>query len=549
MWRGELVNRRKDGSLYFEDMTITPIRGGGGEPTSFIAVKQDITERKRAETELRESEERYRTLVDNLEDVVFGIDAAGKVTFVNAAIGTFGYRPEDVLGRGADDLLHEDDRALFHGMWAAPDGTPARELRIVDAQGKVRPVRMRLRPYRLGSRAAGASAVAVDLTARRETEEQLRASQKMEAVGRLAGGVAHDFNNLLSVILSYSGLAVEELHEEDPLRADLLEVVEAGRRAEALTRQLLAFSRKQLLAPEALDLNDLVRKVSRMLERLIGEDVELVVDGAADIPRTRVDRGQMEQVLLNLAVNARDAMPEGGRLGITTRAVVLDGARAEALELSPGKYVELAVSDTGQGMAERVRTQVFEPFFTTKGPGKGTGLGLSMVFGIVRQSGGAISVESEEGKGSTFRIHLPEHAGPAAPALARETSRGPERGNECVLVVEDEPALGAVVKRVLTSAGYEVLLASGAVEALGLAEKEGHRIRLILTDVIMPVMSGRELATRLVPLCPGARVVFMSVYTDEAIERFGVLDAEFLRKPFDLRILTERVRSVLDAAR
>ncbi len=544
VWHGELVNRRKDGGLYTEDMTITPVRDGAGQVTHLVAIKQDVTRRGEAERALRASEGRYRTLVDNLEDVVFTLDAALQLTFVNRAVESFGFTPDELLGQPVLERLFPTDHVVALALIADGAERPPRELRAVDASGRARPVRVVLRPTREAGAFVGVTGVIVDLTARREIEEQLRAAQKMEAVGRLAGGVAHDFNNLLSVIMSYTDLAIADLHQEDPLSADLKEVQAAARRAEGLTRQLLAFSRKQVLSPEPCDLYELVTGIARMLQRLIGEDVKLVIERDHPSAQTLIDRGQVEQVIMNLVVNARDAMPDGGRVTIATRAVELDAPTAHALELSPGTYLELSVADTGVGMDEAVRARVFEPFFTTKGVGKGTGLGLSMVYGIVRQSGGAITVDSAPGRGARFRIYLPTHAAASADELLRPAARAP-RGHGAVLVIEDEAALRNVIRRVLTGAGYEVALAADADEARAQASQLGGRLRLILSDVILPGPNGPTLVDELRQGNPDLAVIFMSGYTDDALARLGVLEREFLRKPFDLKVLTARVGDAL----
>jgi PAS domain S-box-containing protein len=543
VWRGELVNRRKDGSLYDEEMTITPIRDERGQATHFVAIKQDVTDRKRAEARLRQSQERYRTLVDNLDDVVFSIDPEGAVTFVSRAVSSYGYRPEELVGRSALDLVHPEDRDHVREVVS---GEPI-EVRLLDAEGRSRFARLSLRVL---SSADGAeiTGVAIDLTARRETEEQLRAAQKMEAVGRLAGGIAHDFNNLMSVILSYTELVLGDVPEHSPMLRDLEEVESAARRAARLTRQLLAFSRRQEFALEAVDLGTLVGGMQHMLGRLIGEDVDLTFShapGDAPLP-VLVDPGQIEQVVMNLVVNARDALPDGGSVTVRTGELELGGARAQKLGLSPGRYACLTVDDSGCGMDEPTRARIFEPFFTTKGVGKGTGLGLSMVYGIVRQSHGAIEVDSQPKLGTTFRILLP------LTSLAAVEARGsvpppPKQPNKrTILVVEDEPALREVIRRGLSELGYEPLVAPGPSEALRICEHEGERIDLVLTDVVMPGMNGRDLAERIGPLCRKARVLFMSGYTDETIERHGVLGRSFLRKPFDKRTLARRLEDALE---
>jgi len=381
----------------------------------------------------------------------------------------------------------------------------------------------------------------------RQSEEQLRQSQKLEAIGRLAGGVAHDFNNLLTVILSHCDLLRPNV-PGGPLRHGLEEIHAAGERAASLTRQLLAFSRQQVLEPQSLDLNDVLMAAMSMLERLLGEDVELRLLLAPSVGTLRADRGQLDQVILNLVVNARDAMPQGGRLTLETANVVLDGTAAEHhFDVTPGSYVMLAVSDTGHGMDEATRARAFEPFFTTKERGKGTGLGLSTVFGIVKQSGGNLYVYSEPGVGTTFKVYFP--CAPDGAAASRVSSRsGGARGNETILLVEDEENVREVANRILQQAGFHVLKASSPDEAIVLCEQNTERVDLVLTDVIMPRMSGRLLAERLRTLRPGIRVLFMSGYTDDVILQNGVLElgTHFIQKPITPDSLTRKVRDVLD---
>ncbi|MBU1244796.1 response regulator [Myxococcota bacterium] len=381
-------------------------------------------------------------------------------------------------------------------------------------------------------------------------EEQLRASQKMEAIGSLAGGVAHDFNNLLSVILSYTGLAMDSLLEGDPLKDDLLEVQKAGERAAGLTRQLLAFSRKQVLQPSVLDVNEITSGLEKMLRRILGEDVELVQVLEPELGRVMADQGQLEQVLMNLVVNARDAMPAGGRLTIETSNIEVDGEYASRhMGLKTGPYVQIAVSDSGCGMDEAVRARIFEPFFTTKEKGKGTGLGLAMVYGIVQQSGGAIGVSSKPGHGTTFRIYLPRDvSGDAAPDLVPASPTRKTTGTETILVVEDEDALRKVIHRALSGGGYNVMTAAEGEEALRICARHAGEIHLLLTDVVMPKMSGRELAHALTADRPTTRVLYMSGYTGNTILHHGDFDAEtqFLAKPFTMAGLMSKIRAVLD---
>jgi signal transduction histidine kinase/ActR/RegA family two-component response regulator len=395
----------------------------------------------------------------------------------------------------------------------------------------------------IGRLRQGFNAVVAD---RKRAEEELRQSQKMEAVGRLAGGVAHDFNNLLTVIKGNTELALD-LAQEEAQREELEEVQRAAERASALTRQLLAFSRKQILQPRLLSLNEVVVELGRLLRRTVGEDVALRIDLEPSLGKVRADRGQVEQVLLNLVVNARDAMPQGGELRIGTRDVGAEEVRWHA-EAERIPYVMLEVRDTGMGMEPGVLERIFEPFFTTKEQGKGTGLGLSTVYGIVTQSGGYVRVESAVGAGSRFAVYLPrvEEVAEVKEPEARVAGTG---GSETVLLTEDEDAVRLLAKRVLTRSGYRVLAARGGAEALELAEQHEGEIHLLLTDVVMPGMSGRELAQRLLPLRPGIRLLFTSGYTEDAIVRHGVSGQEtaFLPKPFAPASLAQKVREVLDS--
>jgi PAS domain S-box-containing protein len=389
-----------------------------------------------------------------------------------------------------------------------------------------------------------------DVTERKQMEEQLLVAQKMEAVGRLAGGVAHDFNNLLTVINAYTGLVIEKLRESDPIRVDLSEVLNAGQRAAKLTGQLLAFSRRQVLRPEVLDINKTLRDIEDMLRRLIGEDIELSLQLAKRLGHVEVDRGGIEQIVMNLAVNARDAMPKGGRLVIMTANEKLDSQRIvqDMPALSPGRYVHLSVCDTGCGMDEETRARVFEPFFTTKQKDKGTGLGMSTVYGIVKQSNGHIVVHSEPKRGTTFdiffpRVDAPAHETQKIPRALIEDGKG-----ETLLVVEDEPAVRDLTQRILTGAGYEVLTAANGGEALLVCEEREGKIDLLLTDVVMPKMSGKQLADRLCHLNPTMKVLYMSGYTDDAIEHHGLTEEKvpLISKPFDATALTYKVREVLE---
>lgn len=433
-FHGSMVNKRKDGTLYTEDATISPVKDASGQILNYVAVKRDVTEHLRAEEE------------------------------------------------------------------------------------------------------------------RVKLEEQFQQAQKVESIGRLAGGVAHDFNNLLSIILGYSEMVLSKLNPNDPLREDICEILEAGQRSAALTRQLLAFSRKQTLQPEVLDLNQLVRDLEKMLHRLIGEDIQLELALAENIGRVKVDPGQIDQVLMNLVINARDAMPRGGKLLIETRSVELDytytmnhpGSKA-------GKYVMLAVTDTGCGMSREISGQIFDPFFTTKEKDKGTGLGLSTVYGIVKQSDGNIWVYSEPGQGTTFKMYFPNTEAVQESAIARPEAPALVTGGEHILVVEDEGSLRKMMASILKRLGYQVTLAAGGSEALLLIEENGQKFDLLITDVVMPHMSGKELVDRLQRNQPDLKILYMSGYTDDAIVHHGVLDpgTPFIQKPFTEQALSVKIRKLL----
>jgi signal transduction histidine kinase/ActR/RegA family two-component response regulator len=394
-----------------------------------------------------------------------------------------------------------------------------------------------------------------DVTREIELEEQLRQSQKMEAIGQLAGGIAHDFNNLLTAILGNSEMLLGATDKNDERRADLEEIRAAGTRAAALTRQLLAFSRRQVMEPAILDLNEVVVNVTKMIQRLIGEHVELALDLAPDLGQVNADPGQLEQVVLNLAVNARDAMPAGGKLLIETSHAELDEeyVRAHA-PLQPGHYVMLAITDSGQGMDEETRSRIFEPFFTTKESGKGTGLGLSTVYGIIKQSNGHVWVYSEPGQGTTFKVYLPRVQMPQGEATVREHDQregqlATQNGNETALLVEDDDSVRAVVRRTLESNGYDVIEAHSAAEAARLAQHHSGPIDFLITDLIMPETSGQDLAQTICALRPGVKVLYMSGYSDKAVLQQGMLssDMDFLAKPFTQEMLLAKVRQVLDS--
>jgi len=512
-----------------------------------------FVERKRAETALGRSEATYRSLVEDSPFAIFRSTPDGRLLAVNPAlVSMLGYESEAQLLQCnmARDIYvdpAERERRVAEVMargslttetvWRRRDGktiTVRAIGRVVrDAQGNVEYF----------------NAMAEDITEHRLLEDRLRQAQKMEAIGRLAGGVAHDFNNLLTGILGCADLLMETLGPDAPGRDDVAEIRQAAVRAADLTRQLLAFSRQQVLAPQVLDLNALVGNMEKMLKRLIGEHIELRAALAPELGAVKADAGQLEQVIVNLAVNARDAMPDGGRLTIETRNAQLDATYVEEhTPVVPGAYVLLAVTDSGTGMDAETKSHIFEPFFTTKELGKGTGLGLPTVFGVVKQSGGYVWVYSEPGQGTTFKIYLPRVAETAAAAAPRAAEPASLRGSETILLVEDDETVRGLTRRLLVARGHTVVLASQGEEALQLAQRHAGRIHLLVTDVVMPGMSGRELADRMQALLPGIKVLFLSGYTDDAIVRHGVLEpgVAFLQKPFAADALARKVREVLD---
>jgi two-component system cell cycle sensor histidine kinase/response regulator CckA len=507
-----------------------------------------------AEQALRESEERYRRIIETTNECVWLLDADGRIEFENgrAAELLAGSAPE-ILGERLLDFVHEASRSAVVGMLATRRASVQSqvEARLVRQDGQEVWVLLESSPILANSRDTGTLVMAMNINQHKRLEEQLRQAQKMEAVGQLAGGVAHDFNNLLSVILGYAELIIQSLKPGDPLLDDLNVLNHAAEQARDLTRQLLAFSRRQLLEPRTLDLNQVLRGMEQMLKRLLRADVELSFLTSPTLGRIYADSGQIEQIVMNLVVNARDAIVEHGKLAIETSNVELDAEYAAVHhDVVPGRYVMLAVTDTGTGMDPATQARIFEPFFTTKEPEKGTGLGLSTVFGIVKQSGGHIWVYSEPGKGTTFKLYFPlteAEADLAPPSLQPVTLRG----TETILLVEDQEQVRTMVRVVLRRQGYNVLEASNGGEALLICEKYPAKIHLLLTDVIMPRMSGRELAERLLAIRPELLVLYISGYTENSVVHHGVLDAgvAFLQKPITPDLLARKVRQLLDASR
>jgi len=516
-----------------------------------LTLAHDVTERHQAERALRETNDTLQTLIQASPLAIVTTDLSGTVSEWNvAAERMFGWFAGDVLGRPIPivpvEQLEDDMRRLSASGEHSFTGY---ETRCARKDGSLVDVYVSTAALRGVGGMLGTVWVIADVTERKMMEEQLRQAQKMDAVGQLAGGVAHDFNNLLTVITSYGQFLLNALPEQDPRRSDAHQITQAAARAASLTRQLLAFSRRQVLQPQVLDLNEVIGDMERLLRRVISEDIALVTQFESAIGAVRADRGQIEQVVMNLVVNARDAMPNGGVLAISTRVAYLDTAYARRhAGVNPGKHVVFAVRDTGVGMDAATQQRIFEPFFTTKVKGKGTGLGLSTVYGIVRQSGGHIDVRSAPGRGTTFEIILPQVAATVPPKAEHIMHKALPRGTETVLVVEDEDAVRLIVRRVLRDQGYEILEARDGNEALRVCAQKGDAIDLVLSDVIMPGMGGRELSRSLAASRPGLPILFMSGYNDDGeLAGSGAdLGTGVLAKPFTAETLATQVREALD---
>jgi signal transduction histidine kinase len=503
-------------------------------------------QRRRAEVGMRESEERLRLIFDHVSDALFIADDSGRIIDANpAACALSSQSLEQIQALTMAQVLPESSqqRGADHSFASPPD----RSALAFRPQGQSD---HRVLDVRSAAFAPGVLVYTVrDLTRQRKLEDQLVQAQKMEAVGQLAGGVAHDFNNLLTVIMSYSSMLLADMGANDAVRGDIQEISDAAGRAAALTRQLLAFSRKQVLQMRAVNVNAVVTDVEKMLRRLIGEDILLTTHLDPDLALIKADPGQLEQVLINLAVNARDAMPGGGDLTITTdNAELSDEHEERHLGAAAGNYVMLAVTDSGSGMTKEVQQRLFEPFYTTKGPGKGTGLGLATVHGIVKQSGGDVYVYSELGHGTTFKVYFPRLTNGDQATIVPEHRAITPSGSETVLLAEDDEAIRTLGARVLGSLGYNVLVARTGGEALRIVAEHKGTIDLIATDVVMPEMNGSQLVERVLEARPGIRVLFMSGYTDDEVMRRGVIDGQtaFLQKPFTPDLLAHKIREVLD---
>jgi two-component system, cell cycle sensor histidine kinase and response regulator CckA len=511
-------------------------------------------EHKRNEEALRRSETRYRSLVQSAAYGIYRSSLEGRFFDVNPALITMlGYESaEEVLALDpqSDVFLDPSEQARVMGEFQRGARLDNVEVRWKRKDGSAITVRLSGRVVNSPEETAEVvEIIAEDITERRVLENQFRQAQKMEAVGRLAGGVAHDFNNLLMVISGYTEVLLEHTRKNNPLYPKIEAIHQATDRATTLTRQLLAFSRKQLLELKVVDLNIIVEDMERLLRPLIGENIELQTQLAPDLGRTRADAGQIEQVIMNLVVNSKDAMPDGGKITIQTANAGLNNedVRREYSYIQPGLYVVLSVTDTGDGMDKETQSRIFEPFFTTKEKGKGTGLGLSTVYGIIKQSGGYVLVESEPRQGTTFRIYLPRVEDALQPVGAVGVSRSQEGGSETVLLVEDEESVRQLVRETLESKGYKVLEADNGEAALQIVSGYSGKIDMLITDVVMPGMSGRELSARLCASYPLTKVLYLSGYTEDAIVHEGVVDPDtaFLQKPFTLQMLSRKVREVL----
>jgi len=553
---GETVTNEEQGTAAGVTRTFLttkgPFRDPNGNITGVLGIARDITDRQRADA-------KFRGLLESAPDSMVVTDRAGRIVLVNAQTEKlFGYKREELLNQPIELLLperfrdrHPTHRSDFTDSPTTRDMGKRLQLFGLRKNGTEFPIEVSLSPLETEQGVLISSGIR-DISERVALEERLRQSQKMEAVGRLAGGIAHDFNNLLTIILGYSQILADGLPADSRLADSNAQIKSAAERAAGITRQLLAFSRKQVLSPRVINLNDIVLNLDSLLRRLIGEDIEVMTVPAPDLGMVKADPGQIEQVIMNLALNSRDAMLDGGKLTLETSNASLDETYArEHQPVDPGRYVMLAVSDTGHGMSSETLSRIFEPFYTTKEVGKGTGLGLSMVYGIVKQSGGYIWVYSEPDQGTTFKIYLPRVDQPAERG-SPETQPPPKvaRGSETILLVEDDPQLRELSSSVLTHVGYKVLTASTPEEGLAICESDHQDIRLLVTDVVMPRMNGRQLAEKIQKRCPQMRVLYISGYTDNAIVHYGVLDSGlwFLPKPFTLSALVAKVREVLDSA-
>ncbi|HYL65453.1 MAG TPA: PAS domain S-box protein [Candidatus Methylomirabilis sp.] len=551
-WFGQITLRRRDGTLLPVEMSVASLPNG-----VTACIGHDITARKDAEKARLEVESRYRLLIEQVAAISYIAEPGikGEWLYVSPQIEAItGYSPTEWLSDSRDWMRHvpQEDHVVIEAAEAASlrGQRFQAEYRLVRKDGTIVWVSDTAVVVPGSNSHPLMEGIIVDITERKQLENQLQQSRRMEAVGRLAGGIAHDFNNLLTIIRGYAELALQRPGIQPEIRADVMQVENAAERASVLVRQLLAFSRRQVLQPKVIDLNGVVVGLEKLLGRLIGENIQMATGCAPDVGNVKADPAQIEQVIMNLVVNARDAMPKGGRLTVETMNVELDSTYArDHMSVRPGPYVMLAVSDTGIGMSPETMAHIFEPFFTTKGSGQGTGLGLSTVYGIVKQSGGYIWVYSEPGKGTTFKVYLPrvEERVERKPAVVQALAA--KRGSETILLVEDEEAVRELASIVLKARGYEILRAKSWREAEHFSANHPGEIHLLLTDIMMPGIGGRDLARQITARRPRTRVLYMSGYTDSVLTQGGVLeeDVSFLQKPFTPAALAQKVRNVLDA--
>jgi PAS domain S-box-containing protein len=549
-WSSQLTLLRPNGTFLSAEMTISLMPEGGT-----LCSCRDLSQHEEAERARAQAEAKYRTLVEQVNAITYiaEIGMNGQWHYVSPQIESIlGYKPEEwlAIGHNWGELIHPDDLSIVEAAEAASaKGDPFQaEFRMKRKDGKEVWLNDTGVVVQGNNSQPLMEGIILDITERKILETQLQQSRKMEAVGRLAGGIAHDFNNLLTIITGYTDLALSRPSVPLDLRNDIERIESASARAAALVRQLLAFSRKQVLQPKTLDLNAIVTNMEKLLRRLIDDHVEMVTCVQDNVGKVKADPAQIEQVVMNLVVNARDAMPEGGQLLIETSNVDLDsGYAADHHPFKPGRYVMLAVSDTGIGMDAATVAHIFEPFYTTKESGRGTGLGLSTVYGIVKQSGGYIWVYSEPGKGSTFKVYLPRVEETVEPEAATQAPLVEQRGSEVVLLVEDEEAVRELVRTILAGQGYEVIIAVDPQHAESIASKFPGEIHLLLTDMVMPGISGRELASHIMASRPGIRVLYMSGYTENVMTSGGMLEQglAFLQKPFSPAALIRKIREIL----
>ncbi len=549
----ELVGRRKDGTEFTAEVCCAPVNDKTGKTVSLVAVGRDITRRKRADEALRLSEEKYRTLFEQSRDLIYVTTPEGRIIDINpAGLELLGYASKEELFqvRASDLYVNPEHRARLSSLISQKGYAPDVEIALRRKDGKKITVSAGVNPLRDGAGKITAYwGMARDMTGHKDLEQQLTQAQKMESIGRLVGGVAHDFNNILTGIIGFADLALIGLAPDHPLWFHLDQIKKQGDRAAALTRQLLAFSSRQLLERRNLDLNQIVRDMDKFLGRVIGEHVEIKVICAPDLRTVFADAAQVQHVLMNLCLNARDAMPDGGDLIIETRNIILRQPYKDSqATIEPGEFVQVSVTDTGAGMSDDVKRHLFEPFFTTKAGGDGVGLGLAAVYGIVRQHKGVVHVYSEPGKGTTVKVYFRALTGPDEKHEPQAPVQSRAEGNETILVAEDEPAVRELIARVLKQSGYRVVVAENGQEALRVFDENSDNVRLAVLDVVMPRMNGDEVYQHIKMQKPGVKSLFISGYASGGIHndfdlRPGI---EFLQKPFNPSDLARRVREILD---